>query len=673
MITSIMVQDFLESILVVFGISASIIYLLGKIKLPSIVGFLLAGTIIGPYGMGLIQSLKDVEMIAEIGIILLMFTIGVEFSLTKLYGLKKEVFLFGPLQILLTTTISAVLAHIILDIHLRNATFYGFVVSLSSTAIVMKLLAEKGELNTRHGKICVGILLFQDICVIPLMLLTRLISTHNEQPLGDYLVVLLKSFLILFVVFLFSRTAIPYFLHEIVKTKIRELFILVTIFVCLGTAYVTSKLGLSLALGAFLAGVIISESEYSSQALSDILPFKEIFSGIFFISIGMLLDLEFLKLRITDEFVLILTVIFIKILSVVFAVYPFVKSLKISLKTGFSLAQIGEFSFILSFAGRALGLIDSQEYQSFIAITVASMFITPAILRYSPKIVDELVKLKLFHHFEKVTRIKDSEISVRKMNHVIIIGFGLNGRNLARVLKDSGISYVILDLNPDTVRKSKRKGEPIYYGDGTSSEILRKLGILWAKILVVAISDPTSTKRIVEMARTENPRIHIIVRTRYVSDIDELLNVGANEVIPEEFETSLEIFGRVLHHFGVPRNKILETIDRIRQEGYKTLLLDTPLKTRVGLECTMVEGLEMDSYIVEKDSWLKGKSIKAINLRAKTGATIIAVKRGEENILNPDPDLVLNEGDIVVYLGTKEQVTLTFHFLSGRPSGQSLS
>ncbi|MCS7280378.1 MAG: cation:proton antiporter [Desulfobacterota bacterium] len=659
-----MAYEFFESVLVVFGISASIIYLLGKVKLPSIVGFLLAGTIIGPYGLALIKDIKDVEMTAEIGIILLMFTIGIEFSLSKLSALKKEVFLFGSLQILSTTAICTFFGYFILDTKLTSSIFYGFVISLSSTAIVMKLLAEKGELNTRHGRICVGILLFQDLCVIPFMLLTRLFSEAEIQLAGGYIFTLFKSILILFFVFTFSRTAVPYLLHEIGKTRMRELFILVTVLICMSTAYFTSKLGLSLALGAFLAGVLISESEYSSQVLSDMLPFKEIFSGIFFISVGMLLDLDFLKLRFFEGLLLVGTVIFIKASAIFFTIYPYLRSLKITLRAGFFLAQIGEFSFILAFAGKMAGLIDDFEYQTFITITVVSMLLTPVTMKYTPGFVDFLTKRRPFYFLEKTSRLKDGEIPVRKTNHVIIIGFGLNGRNLARVLKESQIPYVILELNPETVRKSRKRGEPIYYGDGTSPEILRKLGIRFAKVLVVAISDPIATKRIVEIARMENRKLHIIVRTRYVSEMEELLALGADEVIPEEFETSLEIFGRVLHHFGVPRNKILEKIETIRSDGYKTLRADTLAKTRVGLECFVVEGLEMDSYFVEKDSWICGKSIRDIDLRAKTGATIIAVRRNETNILNPDPDLPIREGDILIYIGTKDQLLSAFHYLS---------
>jgi CPA2 family monovalent cation:H+ antiporter-2 len=237
-----------------------------------------------------------------------------------------------------------------------------------------------------------------------------------------------------------------------------------------------------------------------------------------------------------------------------------------------------------------------------------------------------------------MSRVREGEIVVKKSNHVTIVGLGSNGRNLARVLKDSDIPYVVLELNPDAVRKSKRKGEPIYYGDGTSPEMLRKLGILWARVLVIAISDPSATRRIVEIARMENPRIHIMVRTRYVSEIEELVSLGADEV---------------------------------RKEGYRTLRTDLTAKTRVGMACLMVEGLEMDSYLVDERSWLIGKSIRDVNLRANTGATIVAIKREDSNILNPEPDFILRENDVVTYIGSSEQIVSTFHFLRGRCGARS--
>lgn len=656
-----MLSEFLQAILIIFGISGLIIYILGKLKIPPIVGFLLAGAIIGPYGTGFVKDPHEVELIAEIGVILLMFTIGIEFSIPRLLSLKREVFLFGSLQVILTILVITFISNFAFSSSLSNSIFYGFIVALSSTAIVMKLLSDRGELNTPHGKICLGILLFQDLCVVPLMLFTRLLS-GEEGSYYNFFTVIGKAFLILSMVFIFSRIAVPYLLHEIVKTRSRELFIITIISICLGTAFFTYKLGLSLALGAFLAGVVISESEYSAQAVSDILPFKETFSGIFFISVGMLLNLDYIKNHITEEAVLVGSIFFFKAFIIVVIVYIFIHSLKVSLKSALALSQIGEFSFILAFTGKSLGLLDEDLYQSFISASVITMLFTPLIIKYSPSFIENLVKIEPFKSLEKVKRIKEGDIVVKKSNHVIIVGFGLNGRNLARVLKESDIPYVVLELNPDTVRKMKKRGEPIYYGDGTSPEILHKLGVHRAKVLVIAISDPLATRKIVQIAKAENPKIHIIVRTRFVSEMEELKKIGANEIIPEEFETSLEIFARVLHHFGMPRNKILQMIEKIRGEGYEILTMPEIPKTRAGIECVIFEGLEMDSFAIDKGSWLIGHSLKSLDIRAKAKVNVIAVQRGQETILNPSADFVLKEGDIIIYVGNKKQLLEALNF-----------
>lgn len=656
-----MINEFLQSILIIFGVSGLIIYILGKLKIPPIVGFLIAGTIIGPYGMALIRDPHEVEIIAEIGVILLMFTIGIEFSIPKLISLKKEVFLFGTLQVVITIVAITFISQFALNVDFNNAIFYGFIVALSSTAIVMKLLADRGELNTPHGKICLGILLFQDLCVVPLMLFTQMLSGKGGSYY-NFFTVILKAFVILSIVFVFSRIAVPYILHEVVKTKSRELFIIVTISICIGTALFTSKLGLSLALGAFLAGVVISESEYSAQVVSDILPFKETFAGIFFISVGMLLNLEFIKNNLFQELVLVGNIFLIKAFIIILISYIFIHSLKVSLKSAFSLSQIGEFSFILAFTGKTAGLLDDYAYQSFISASVITMLFTPLIIRYSPSFIDRFVHMNLFKYLERAGKIRESEVIVKKSNHVIIIGFGLNGRNLARVLKETKIPYTILELNPDTVRKMRKKGEPIYYGDGTSPEILHKLGLKRAKVLVIAISDPNATRRIVQIAKADNPKIHIIVRTRFVSEMEELRKLGADEVIPEEFETSLEIFARVLHLFGVPRNNILQMIETIRQEGYEILRLPELPRTRAGIECVIFEGLDMDSFLIEKNSWLSGHSLKSLDLRHKAKVTVIAVQRGQETILNPPADFILKEGDIIIYVGHKKQLIEALNF-----------
>ncbi len=659
-----MALEFLRSLILIFGVSAVVVYALGRLKQPSIVGFLIAGVILGPHGFKFINDVHEVELLAEIGVILLMFTIGLEFSLKNLMMLRSQVFGTGLLQITLTTITVAVISYFFLNQKLNAATFDGFVISLSSTAIVMKLLMDRAEINSPHGRISVGILIFQDLCVIPFMLLVPVLS-GNGGNIQTIVVTMLKSFGFITLILLAARWAVPFVLHEIVKTKIRELFVITIILLCVGTAFFTSTLGLSLALGAFIAGIVISESEYASQAIADIMPFKESFIGLFFISVGMLMDLSFLINNISTIIFAVLSIILIKFLTVSLASVISGQPLRTSILTGLYLFQIGEFSFVLALAGKSVGLLDEYGYQVFLASSVITMLLTPFVISIAPKVSEYLISVLPIKSFERLKRKKErEEFPTKKSDHVIIIGFGVNGSNLARVLKETGIPYVVLELNANTVKKFRKKGEPIYYGDGTSSEILHKLGIQNAKILVVAISDPAATRRIVQIARFENPNIHIIVRTRYILEVDDLLKLGANEVIPEEFETSIEIFSRVLHYLNTPRNIIAELIENIRQDHYRALRTITIPKKTLADTKDFLKLIETETYLVKKNSYVDGLSIKDTRLRNTTGATIIAVQRGDEIIQNPSPDFILKEGDVLLLIGKKKDINRAIFYLN---------
>jgi len=659
-----MALEFLRSLILIFGVSAVVVYALGRLKQPSIVGFLIAGVILGPHGFKFINDVHEVELLAEIGVILLMFTIGLEFSLKNLMMLRTQVFGTGLLQITLTTITVAIISYFFLNQKLNAATFDGFVISLSSTAIVMKLLMDRAEINSPHGRTSVGILIFQDLCVIPFMLLVPVLS-GNSGNIHTIVATMLKSFGFLVLILLAARWAVPFVLHEIVKTKIRELFVITIILLCVGTAFFTSKLGLSLALGAFIAGIVISESEYASQAIADIMPFKESFIGLFFISVGMLMDLSFLINNIYAIIFTVLSIILIKFLTVTLASIISGQPIRTSIVTGLYLFQIGEFSFVLALAGKSGGLLDEYGYQVFLASSVITMLLTPFVISMAPKVSEYLISLLPIKSFERFKRkMAFEEFPKHKTGHVIIIGFGVNGSNLARVLKETGIPYVVLELNANTVKKFRKKGEPIYYGDGTSSEILHKLGIQNAKILVVAISDPAATRRIVQIARLENPNIHIIVRTRYVLEVDDLLKLGANEVIPEEFETSIEIFSRVLHYLNIPRNIIAELIENIRQDHYRALRTITIPKKTLADKKDFLKLIETDTFLVKENSYVDGLSIKDTRLRNTTGATIIAVQRGDEIIQNPSPDFILKAGDVLLLIGKKKDINRAIFYLN---------
>jgi len=654
--------EFLKTLVIIFGVSAFVVFLLQKIKVPSIVGFLIAGAALGPHGFGMIQEVREVELLAEIGVILLLFMIGLEISLKSLKRIRSTIVGGGFLQVLLTLLSTAAIAYPFLG--KWNASFFtGFLVALSSTAIVMRMLFDRAEMDSPHGRLSMGILIFQDLCVVPLMLLVPILAGHQ----GSFVQVswtLFKSAAILFIVIFGARWLVPNLLHQIVHTRSRELFVITIILLCLGTALLTSELGLSLALGAFLAGLIISESEYAYQAISDILPFKDSFNGLFFISVGMLMNLKFLG---ENLFVILLAVLFILLLKIstgFFSVHLLGHPVRISLQTGLHLAQIGEFSFVLAMTGKSAGLITENLYQLFLSASIWSMVLTPFILRASPAISSWMSSKKLLERLDRMRKKAAKEgFPSRREGHVIIIGFGLNGRNLAEVLKESSVPYVVLELNNDTVIQMKKKGEPIFYGDGTSPEILHKLGITTARMLVVAISDPSSTRRIVQVARKENPRLYMIVRTRYTSEVEDLLKLGANEVIPEEFETSIEIFAKVLHHYQVPKNLLIEQIEKIRSGSYEVLRrVELPTKN-LPEKCEIFVDIETETYLVNDHSNASGHSIKDLRIRSTTGATVIAVKRGNEIIPSPGLEFVFTPGDIIYLIGSKESLSKAFSLL----------
>jgi len=648
-------MDFLILLEIIFIASAVVVFLLHKLNIPSLVGFLVAGVIIGPHGVGIVKDTHAVESLAEIGVILLLFTVGIEFSLTKLARMKKAIITGGGSQVFLTIGLSAAATYLATR-NLNQSVFFGFLVALSSTAIVLKMLADRGETDSPHGRVMVGILIFQDLCVVPLMLLIPILSGEGTGIM-EIALKMGQAVLIISIVLLSARWVVPNLLHQVVSTRSRELFITTIILLCLGIALLTARFGLSLALGAFLAGLIISESEYAHQATADVLPFKESFIGLFFVSVGMLMNIN----HMADNCLMIATAVSLifglKVITGLTASLLSGAPLRPSLQAGLGLAQVGEFSFVLAIAGKASGLITEDFYQIFLSSSVVTMMMTPFVLKAAPSISGWLAARHPLKRAGRMRKIAEADgFPRRRHGHVIIIGFGLNGRNLARVLKEAEIPYVVLEMNSDTVRDMKRKGEPIYYGDGSSKDILDKVNIKKARLLVVAISDPASTRRMVSIARHENPDMHIIVRTRYLAEVEDLMTLGANEVIPEEFETSIEIFSKVLHKYNFPNNVILDMVEKVRSGSYTALRgIDLP-RRQLFDKCEWIPEMEIEGYRIPEASHLPGKSIAELQIREKTGSTIIAIRRGPKVHTNPEPDLRFKAGDIILFTGSREHM-----------------
>ncbi|MGE5218454.1 MAG: cation:proton antiporter, partial [Chloroflexota bacterium] len=462
-----------------------------------------------------------------------------------------------------------------------------------------------------------------------------------------------------------ARKVLPWLLRHVASVRNREIFVLFIVLVCLGTAWLSSMAGLSLALGALIAGLVISESELSHQVVADVLPLRDCFSGIFFISIGMLLDPRVLGHDWLTPTIELFALIGLKagvVLAVFWALY---RSLRLGIVLGLSLAQIGEFSFVLAKAGISYRLLTAGEEQAFLAASILSMIATPFLIQSA-----QALAVRVSGHpgrRQSSLAAGDSEPFPEGLDgHVIIVGFGLNGQNLARVLRESGIPYRVLELDPELVRTGITAGEPITFGDGTRTDILEQTRIERARVLVIAISDPAATARVVSQARRLRRDVKIIVRTRYVSEIDRLYRLGADEVIPEEFETSVEIFARVLQEYHVPRNVIGLQVDLIRKEHYGTLRGLRLQGMQLDELSRYLVGATTDIFSVPEESPLVGQRLGDINLRERSGATLIVAVRDGKPVHNVGPDFVIAAGDRLVLLGDHKALDEAARMMSPR-------
>ncbi len=649
----------LGNLLIIFAVSIAVVFLFHQFRLPSIAGFLVAGALIGPHGLNLISDIATVQVLAEIGIVLLLFTIGIEFSLVQLASLRRLLFIAAPIQVggvLLVAWLGALLV----GLTWREGIFWGFLFSLSSTAIVLKALANKGDSDSVHGRATIGILIFQDLAVVPMMLLTPILASQTDGAGLPILYTLGESILVVGLVIAAAWYVVPKLLEHIVRSRSRELFLLTVIVLCLGIAWLTSLGGLSLALGAFIAGLIISESEYSHQAMAEVLPFRDSFNSLFFVSIGILMDWRVLLDHPLLVPGLLLAILLIKFVAGVGASLSVAIPPRSAVMVGVALAQVGEFSFILAQQGQDSGLLQGDPYQVFLAVSVLSMIVTPFLMQWSPSVARRVEAVQRLRHWlpswteAHVLQVEGKHIRLK--DHVIIVGYGLNGRNLARVLGETEIPYLALDLDGDTVRRESRHGAPIYYGDATNPNVLRHVRIEDAKVLVVAISDPFITRRTVQVAKGLNPRIRIVVRTRYLRELQELHDLGADDVVPEEFETSIEIFALVLRTYNLPQDFITRKAEQVRREGYALLRRSELPELAHHLRGGTLTDAEVETCRIDDDSPAVGKTFADLSIRPRSGASVIALTRSGVTESNPSLKTKLMAGDIVVLLGSRTQI-----------------
>lgn len=644
-----MVATFLYEIVIIFLLSIVVTIICNRLKLPATVGFLLTGVLCGPTVLGIVRDPEAIDQVAEIGVAMLLFTIGMELSGDALNRLKRPVFMGGSLQIGLTILAVAGLA-LLYGTGWRQGIFWGCLVALSSSAIVLQILQEKGTSATPSGRLSLAILVFQDIMVAPMLLCVPLLAGTLELTLEQAFFSVLWVVLSLGGVLLFAYFGLNRLMEAVMRTRSREILLLTTLGLCLGMALLTSALGLSLSLGAFLAGLLLARSQYSMSVISGILPYRDVFMSLFFISVGMMLNVDYFG----HHFILIIcgTIIFIIIKSlltlpsILAQGYP----LRPAIITSLSLAQVGEFSFVLAAQGLAAGLFNMDNYQTFLAVSVLTMMLTPGLISLAPHAANFVCKR------EGQRNESENEASAHKdlEDHLIIVGFGISGKHLAHVAKDSGIPYTILEMNPETVKRYHEK-EPISHGDASQPIVLEHLGIEKARVLAIVISDPAAVRAITIEARKLNPNVYIVARTRFVTEIGPLHRLGANEVISEEFESSIEVFSHVLAQYLIPRQDVEAFASRLRQANYRMIRRMSSAVDSLGEVVGRLPDMGVQAMRLGKESPLCGKTLAQSDIRPKYGLTVVAISRDGEIFASPGPDFTLKADDIVYLFGKKEK------------------
>ena len=648
----------LADIVVILALASVVLVVCHWLRVPTIIGLLFAGVLIGPHGLGVMGATHEVETMAEIGVVLLLFTIGLEISFDSLWQMRRLALGGGMFQIL-ATTLAGFGAFILAGNSVGASVFVGFFIALSSTAVVLKLLQDRGETDSPHGRAILGMLLLQDFMVVPMMLLIPALAGSMAGFSGSVGGQLFKSSVVLGIL-IASRWTVPWILHQVVRTGNREVFALSIIVICLGIAWLTQAINLSIALGAFLAGLIISESEYSHDALAIVLPFRHVFSSIFFISVGMLVNVRFALDNWHLLILMVMGVVLIKGAIAVLAVALLRHPVRTAILTGVAIAQVGEFSFLLLQRASGYSLISEDTYQLLLTTALITLAATPFLMMIAPRLAAFTIR-RVSTSVRTGDRTKAQgwrRSSDEIADHLIIVGYGVGGQNLARAAKSCGIPYVIMEMNWQTVRAMGRKGEPIHYGDAVNETGLLACGVTTARVMVVAISDPAATRRVITTAKTLNPALHLIVRTRYIKELPSLLELGADQVIPEEFETSVEIFTRVLSRYLVPRSDIESVVSEIRSEGYQMLRTPEPMAFSVrGAELALPD-MEIGTFRVEPDAEIGGSTLKDLDLRHRYQVTVLALRRDQGLVTNPAGSERLGPGDVVVMMGTPGALAL---------------
>jgi CPA2 family monovalent cation:H+ antiporter-2 len=656
-------------LIVVLALAVGIILLFRRLKLPNVLGFIIAGMLAGPHALGWVEKVETVETLAELGVIFLLFVIGMEFSLKKLASIGVTVFVGGSLQAILTTGLVAAGCRL-LGMPWPAAVFIGFLVTLSSTAIVLRILQEQGRTDTPFGRITAAILIYQDIIVVPMMLVTPMLAGRSDDLVADLAWLVVKMLLLVVAVYLGGRFGVPRLLRAVTNGRNRELFIITVVVLCFSAAWATSAMGLSLALGAFFAGLLISGTDQAYHATGIVQPFHELFMSFFFVSIGMLVDPGLFMASPFTIVGLALAVALVKTLAAFVAIWVLRHPVATALKCGIALFQIGEFAFVLAVTGLENGLLSREHHGIFLAVSILGMGATPFAMRS----MDELVRrvfgvflpASVMHRMDGIMRVRREVVREEKRilkDHVVVVGYGLNGQNVALAAQSARIRCAVIEEDPGLADQAAAKGLHVVQGDAANAHIVEKAHVEQARVVVVAIADADVTRRVVANVRAHSTA-YILVRTRYVHEIEANLRAGANEVVPEEFETSIELFYRVLRKYLVPERRIQEMVAHIRSHHYGMLRglggrPEASPNTGRGADAGPHEAPEIATIPVDLGrTKLVGRSLAELDLPARFKVTLLAIGRGGTVLAPPSSTDRIRQDDLLYILGHPEHIVL---------------
>lgn len=650
----------LKDIVIIFALSTMVNLIFTRIRIPTIVGYLITGMIAGPYMLSLVNARHEIELLAEVGVVLLLFTIGMEFSLKHLLKIRRIVFLGGFVQVVLTAMAFILISHFY-GLTLRGAVFIGFLAALSSSALVLKLLQERSELTSNYGRTVLGILIFQDLLLAPLLLFSDVLANTNLNIPRELTILAVKVFIIVAFVYAGNKWVFPRLLSLIALTKNQELFMMSVFLICFAIALLTSKLGMSLAFGAFLAGLMISESEYSYNAFGNFQPVKDVFASFFFVSIGMLLDLSF----VVDNYQLVLfsvfMVIVVKFILAGGTGFLLGHTFQGTVLIGIALSQVGEFSFILAKIGFEKSILSDFYYHLFLAVAVISIAFTPFLLYLSGFLTKALLKLPLPDFLVKgLFPLKEIEMPDFK-NHLVIIGKDASALKLSAMASYNSIQHISIIFDPATAREKINNGDLVVYGDAVNEPILRKAHVDTADVVVVSVGSIIPSMAIIEKVRQMNRNAYILARSTLIRNVEQLYKVGADQVLPEKLEIAIDLLNRILVRRLIPQREVNRIITHIRNMS----LGDFTKKDMVHQPSILDEfsKINIAAVTVEDHSEVDGRSLIEIDLRKKTGVTLLAIRRGTDIIEHPVPETVFHSSDIAYFLGDPEQINFASELL----------